>query len=119
MRRTNPKETERKRILSDDEIRAVWNAAGETSYGRLVRFALITAQRRDKLASMDWADLDGKVWTIKTEKREKGNPGVLVLPKPALVVLGTRGLGLVFPGRDGKQISGWSKHKTTLDKASR
>src|SRR4029079_9235948 len=27
MRRTNPKETERHRILSDDEICAVWNAA--------------------------------------------------------------------------------------------
>ena len=29
MRRTNPKEIERKRILSDDEICAIWNAAGD------------------------------------------------------------------------------------------
>jgi integrase len=118
MRRTNPKETERKRILSDDEIRAVWNAA-TGSYGRLVQFLLLTAQRREKVAAMDWSDLDGNAWTIKTEKREKGNAGVLVLPKAAVAVLGKRGEGLVFPGRGGKQISGWSKYKATLDKASK
>ena len=28
MRRTNPKETARKRILTDHEIRSIWNAAG-------------------------------------------------------------------------------------------
>ena len=80
MRRTNPKETERKRILSDDEIRAVWNAA-TGSYGRLVRFLLLTAQRREKVASMQWSDLAGNVWTIRTEEREKGNAGELVLPE--------------------------------------
>jgi integrase len=117
MRRTNPKETERRRILSDDEIRAVWNAASG-SYGRLVQFLLLTAQRREKAAAMEWADLDGSTWIIKTEKREKGNAGELTLPKSAIQVLGKRGEGLVFPGRAGKQIKGWSKYKALLDKAS-
>ena len=92
MRRTNPKETERNRILSDDEIRAVWNAA-TGPYGRLIRFLLLTAQRRDKVASMQWDDLAGDVWTIRTEKREKGNAGELVLPQAALDVLDERGEG--------------------------
>ena len=117
MRRTNPKETERNRILSDDEIRAVWDAA-TGPYGRLIRFLLLTAQRRDKVASMQWDDLAGDVWTIRTEKREKGNAGELVLPQAALDVLDERGEGLVFPGRGGKQISGWSVYKKRLDKAS-
>jgi integrase len=117
MRRTNPKETERKRILSDDEIRAIWNAA-YGSYGQLLKFLLLTAQRREKVASMRWDDLDGNVWTIKTEKREKGNAGVLVLPKLAVTALGGRGEGLVFPGRDGKQITGWSKYKARIDRVS-
>ncbi|MGI8724741.1 MAG: tyrosine-type recombinase/integrase [Methyloceanibacter sp.] len=116
MRRTNPQERQRKRILNDDEIRAVWNAA-TGSYGRLVQFLLLTAQRREKVAAMDWADVDDdNVWTIKTEMREKGNAGVLVLPDQAVTQLGKRGKVLVFPGRNGKQISGWSKYKATLDK---
>jgi integrase len=67
---------------------------------------------------MEWADLDGSTWIIKTEKREKGNAGELTLPKAAIQALGKRGEGLVFPGRGGKQIKGWSKYKAMLDKAS-
>jgi integrase len=117
MRRTNPKETARKRILNDDELRAVWEGSAD-SYGRLLRFLLLTGQRREKVASMRWDDLDGNVWTIPTEKREKGNAGVLVLPNAAVAVLGKRGDGLVFPGKGGKQISGWSKYKARIDRAS-
>src|SRR6185436_2182250 len=54
----------------------------------------------------------------RTEKREKGNAGELVLPKAALNVLDKPSEGLVFPGRGGKQISGWSVYKARLDKAS-
>jgi len=114
MRRTNPQERARERILTDDEIRAVWNAA-TGAYGNVVRFLLLTAQRREKVAAMRWSDLDGNVWTIRTEEREKGNARELVLPEAAMEVLGERGENLVFPGKGGKQISGWSKHKARLD----
>lgn len=120
MRRQKTKERERKRVLTDDEIRTLWDATeGGTSYARIIRFALLTGQRREKFATMDWADLDGNVWNIRTEEREKGNAGELVLPETALEVLGERGEGLVFPGRDGKKISGWSKHKAMLDKRAK
>jgi Arm DNA-binding domain len=48
MARTKPKESARDRILSDDELRSVWQAteAKEGAYGHLVRFALLTATRR-------------------------------------------------------------------------
>ena len=78
MRRTDPKARERKRILSDDEIRRLWRI--ESPFADFCRLALLTAQRRDKVASMCWQDVnvDG-VWTIPTEAREKGNAGELVL----------------------------------------
>ena len=69
----------RERVLSDDEIRAVWKAAeANGQYGAFVRLALLTAQRRDKIASMKWEDVSAdSTWTIATEAREKGNPGEL------------------------------------------
>jgi integrase len=117
MRRTNPKERARARVLADDEIRAIWNAA-TGSYGRLVKFLLLTAQRREKVAAMQWDDLHGNVWVIPTEEREKGNAGELMLPPMAMEVLGERTEGLIFPGKGGKQISGWSKYKAKLDRDS-
>ena len=47
------------------------------SYGRLVKFLLVSGQRREKVASMRWEDINGDTWTVATEVREKGNAGVL------------------------------------------
>jgi integrase len=89
MRRTPKQERKRSRVLSDDELRKVWQAAGEAgTYGAVVKLLLLTAQRREKILSMRWPEIDRNgVWTIRTAPREKGNPGRLQLPKQALAVL--------------------------------
>ena len=80
--------TKRKRILTRDEIKLVWEAAGQLgSYGSLVKLLLLTAQRREKVSTMKWAELAGDVWTIPSEDREKGNAGQLRLPPLAMAVL--------------------------------
>lgn len=89
MRRQDPKEHVRSRTLSDDEIRTVWKVAeADGKFGSFVRLALLTAQRRDKIATMRWANiaLDG-VWTIPSEAREKGNGESLKLPEMALDII--------------------------------
>jgi integrase len=121
MRRTNPKERQRKRILTDDEIRAVWNATDPaTSFGGLVRMLLVTAQRLDKVASIRWDDLEGNIWTIRTAPREKGNAGILELPAAAMELISMRGRGegFVFPSRGGRQLGGLAKYKRRLDRDS-
>ena len=81
-------ERTRDRILDDDEIRAVWNAADELgTYGALIRMLLLTAQRLTKVKTMRWDDIADGVWTIRTEKREKSNAGALKLPKLALDII--------------------------------
>jgi integrase len=88
MRRTKPKERARKRILSDDELRAIWKAAeANGTYGAFIRILLLTAQRREKVAQMRWDDLHGNIWVIATEDREKGNAGELMLPQLALDII--------------------------------
>ena len=74
MRRTNPKERVRARKLSDDEIRAVWKAAeSDGPFGGFLRLLLLTAQRRDKVATMRWADIaDDGTWTIPGRGAREG-----------------------------------------------
>jgi len=89
MRRSNPRERARDRILTDDELRAVWTGAeANGSFGAFVRLLLLTAQRRDKVANMRWQDVavDG-TWTIPSEDRAKGTGGELVLPAIALEII--------------------------------
>jgi integrase len=82
----------RARILDDDELRVVWKTAeGSGQFGAIIRLLLLTGQRREKVATMKWADisLDG-VWTIDTAEREKGNAGSLQLPPQALSIITTQ-----------------------------
>jgi integrase len=102
--------------LSDEEIRKVWNAA-EGNYGRLVRFALLIAQRFAKVTHIRWEDIDGNVWTIPSTKRGKGTGEVLKLPPLAMEMLGKRGEGLVFPTPWGKAFSN-GRDKAKLDAMS-
>jgi integrase len=123
MRRVPKAARVRARILNDDELRAVWTAAGDAgAYGGMVRLALLTAQRRDKVASMRWDDVSPEgVWTIRTAPREKGNPGSLKLPEVALAIICTMPRFVsnahVLAGQLGA-INNFSRAKEALDAAS-
>lgn len=121
MRRTDPKSRKRARILDDDEIRTVWTVAeGNGTFGAILCLALLTAQRREKIATMRWEDVDiDGTWNIPTEDREKGNGGALVLPEPALAIIrAQRRVGdnpFVFAGRGNGHFSGFSPCKRAFN----
>jgi integrase len=96
MRRTDPAKKERDRVLNDDQLRRVWDVAGQSrTYGALIRMLLLTAQRLDKVLTMKWTDISPMqwpsntppVWTLPTAPREKGNIGAVELPAAALAIL--------------------------------
>jgi integrase len=88
MKRQSTAEQARRRILSDDEIRLVWKQAEANGmFGAFVRLALLTGQRREKIASMKLSDIVDGTWRIAVEPREKSNAGDLVLPPVALAII--------------------------------
>lgn len=134
MQRTKPSERRRKRILSDDEVRIMWAACDQLGvFGGLVRLLLLSAQRRAKVATAMWSDFDGDTWTIRTERREKGNAEKLVLPQMALDVIEAQsvvdGNPYVFPagyagrrdgpGRDFGSYCAFGDGKKALDELMR
>lgn len=103
----------RKRILTDDEIRAIWNACGEIgTFGAILKTALLTGQRKAKVGSMQWSDIRDGVWTIPAEAREKVNAGSLRLPELALEVIDAQPQidknPFVFAGRGKKAFNSYS-----------
>ncbi|MEE9295973.1 MAG: tyrosine-type recombinase/integrase [Phycisphaerae bacterium] len=121
MRRTDAKERERKRILSDEELKAVWEECGDMgTFGSLVKVALLTAQRRGKVVTMKWDDVVDGEWHIPSEPREKSHAGTLKLPQTVLGIIETRPRvaenPYVFPGRGKKHLNAWSQGKAELDK---
>nr|WP_168319241.1 tyrosine-type recombinase/integrase [Rhizobium leguminosarum] len=117
MRRTDPKSRKRDRVLNDDEIRAVWKQAEKSgTFGAIIRLALLTAQRREKIGSMKWDAIssDG-VWNVPSEVRQKGVGGALQLPEAARKIVAEQSrIGenpYVFPGRGDGHFQGWSPCK--------
>ena len=132
-----PAARSRDRILNDNEIRSLWKALDEVdpitgvakidqTFAGIVKLCLLTGQRRDKVVSMRWGDLDETgAWTIPSEEREKGNAGLLVLPAMALDIIKRRPVindsPFVFAAsfsRTKKQpvFSAWSQRKRQIDK---
>jgi integrase len=121
MNRVKAADRARKRVLEDDELRAVWHACDELStFGALVKFALLTAQRKEKIATLRWDDIADGVWAIRTEPREKGNAGRLRLPQAALNIIAAQprieGNPYVFTGARGAgPFNSFSEWKAQLD----
>ena len=121
MNRVKAADRARKRVLEDDELRAVWHACDEVStFGALVKFALLTAQRKEKIATLRWDDIADGVWAIRTEPREKGNAGRLRLPEVALDIIAAQprieGNPYVFTAARGVgPFNSFSEWKAQLD----
>jgi integrase len=103
MRRVPAAKRERSRVLSDDELRIVLQAADNAGLlGDIIKLLLLTAQRREKVYKLKWSDIspDG-VWTIAAEPGEKGNGGRLRLPPLALAIINNQAriADFVFPHR--------------------
>jgi hypothetical protein len=113
MQLAKPNTQRSERILTDNELRAIWHASGDGSqFGTFVRLLLLSGQRKAKVGTMRWSDLHGDVWTIRREPREKSNAGSLQLPSLAREVLAAlprfAGNDFVFAGRGAEPFNGGS-----------
>jgi integrase len=122
MARTSLTARARDRVLNDEEIRALWTTLEQTPYpfGPFVQLLLLTAQRRDEVAQMRWSEVDGDVWVIPRERYKNGKANAVPLSGPVQRLLGSipRASEYVFTTTGRSPISGFSKAKAAMDKAS-
>jgi integrase len=125
MNRSKAKARKRKHSLNDAEIAVLWKAAPKMgTFGALVQNLLLTAQRREKVATMKRTDIVNAVWTIDSEDREKGNAGAIKLTKPALALIEAQpeitGNPYVFAAGSGDgPFNSFSQRKDELDELLR
>ena len=103
-------------MLSDDEIRWLWQACDKVGwpFGPLVKLLLLTAQRRDEVANLAWEeiDLDKRVWTIPRHKAKNDRAHEVQLSDAAVAVIRSLpriGDGLVFTTTGETPVSGFSR----------
>ena len=119
----------RDRVLSDDELRLVWQASGTLGYpfAHVVRLLILTGARREEVASLDWAELSREeaVWSLPSSRSKNGvasRQPLSTLAMAELEVLASRcggwpKVGLLFSTTGTTPTSGHSKAKVRLDTA--
>ncbi len=124
----------RERVLSDDELTAVWNATkGPGSYNAIVRLLTLTGARREEVSGMTWGEVapDLTTWSIPASRAKNGVAHIVPLSAQAQAIIeavprvakdddGKKvddESELVLPGRAGA-FNGFSKSKATLDEDS-
>lgn len=123
------REKSRDRVLSDDELKAVWIAAKQIGYpfGPITQLLILTAQRREEVVAMRWSEINAtaKEWVIPGDRTKNENENRVPLSAAALKIIQAQpvidGSDFVFPSGRSPQInpvSGLSRAKSMLDKKS-
>jgi integrase len=121
----------RDRVLDDAEILLVWCAASSTAYpwGPFYKLLILTAQRRDEVAGMQWPELnlDKREWIIPSARTKNGKEHLVHISPMAFDILanlqrqakkdanGKPISRYVFTTTDETHISGYSRAKAFLD----
>jgi integrase len=121
------KEISRDRVLSDDELRLIWQCCEKAGwpFGDLFRLLILTAQRLGEVSTMRRPDVDltKATWTVPANIAKNGVANEVPLSPAAVAVLSGMpslgGDGYLFPALNGsgRPASGFSKAKARLDKA--
>jgi integrase len=110
----------RDRVLTDDELRSIWNALANDPYGDILKLLALLGQRRDEIGGLRWSEVnfDKAMISLPAERTKNSRPHDVPLAPMALAILKARphvaGREYVFTtGASG--FRGWSNYKVTLD----
>jgi integrase len=113
------KEKSRDRVLSGDELVAVWKATEDDPFGRIVRLLILTGQRSGEVAGMAECELqrDLRNWSLPASRTKNGLAHDIPLSDLALAQLppATKERELLFGLKGDRPFSGWSRSRTRLD----
>jgi integrase len=114
-------EKPRERVLSNDEIKIIWNALPEGDFADILRILFLTGQRATEISDLCWDEIDFEKDVIRLPSHRTKNRRSHTIPMSSTVrsILEARqqnGRDHVF-GISQRGFSGWSKAKGRLDEA--
>jgi integrase len=81
------KENSRTRVLSDSELKAIWNACPDNGFGAAVKLLLLTGQRRTEIAALRWDEVHDEHILLPGERTKNGREHTLPLSDAAKAIL--------------------------------
>ena len=115
---TNKREEKsRDRVLSDPELKQIWNACLDDQYGAVIRLLMLTGQRFNEIAALRWDEVHDEQIVLPGERTKNGRTHIVPLSEPAKAILAnfSRANRKHVFGRDDGGFQGRSAAKAKLD----
>jgi integrase len=112
----------RDRVLSDDQLAAVWRACGDDDdFSRIVRLLILLGSRRQEIGGMRWSEIDlgAGTWTLPAERSKNHRGHTITLPAVALDIIQSMprtDRDHLFGNRSDAGFNAWDYGKTALDR---
>ena len=113
-------EASRERVLTDDEIVAVWKASEFEPYGSATRLLMLTGARLQEITRLRSSEVTGDTISLEGARTKNGKPHLIPLAAPARAILDAmpRGTGgeFLFSNSNGKRpVTAWGHAKGKID----
>ncbi len=118
-----PRTEPRSRVLSDEELAAVWRA-GEGMFGTIIRLCVLLGQRRSEISHLRADYIHNGLITLPASLTKNKHEHTFPYgPMAAAILVDLPKEGYLFPARKtwragGTVYNAWNKDKPRLDKAS-
>jgi integrase len=109
----------RDRVLSEEELRALWRGLGDNRFSEILRLLLLTAARRTEIGNLTWDEIDlaRKLIVLPPQRTKNGRGLSLPLSKQALAIVQRtpRRNTTPFLFSDARGFGAWDQDKLRLD----
>jgi integrase len=113
----------RERVLTDQELVAIWKAAPASDYGAILKLLILSGCRRQEIGGLRWSEIDHDTRTIKipADRSKNHRPHEVALSELAWSLLPTQiddDRAFVFGRSDSANgFGGWAFCKEVLNEA--
>ena len=111
----------RARVLSDDELKIIWDALGADDYSAIIKLLILTGCRREEVGSLSWSEVTDDQIVLPPQRTKNSREHHVPVTPMVRAILDSRERDgvFVFGRHRAKAFTGWGTSKIRLDRRIR
>ncbi|HVQ81522.1 MAG TPA: integrase arm-type DNA-binding domain-containing protein [Pseudolabrys sp.] len=115
---TRQAEQSRARVLSDDELKIIWNTLRSDDYSTIIKLLILTGSRREEVGALCWSEVTSDQIVLPPQRTKNSREHRIPIVGAVRAILDGRERNgpFVFGRHSAKPFSGWGVSKAGLDR---